>query len=217
MQLSRKDCVIIWGWKHTMRYYGGIFYMNKVKLGPQTLIYPKPVFLIGAVVNKKPNFLAVAWGGIACGMPPMVSAAIKHIRYTLRGIKQNMTFSLNITPKDYVVETDYCGIVSGLKTNKVTDCGLTVFYGNLAGAPMIEQYPVNLECKVVHIIDLGSHCLVIGEIVETHVSQDCLTDGRPDVNKVQPVVYIEGQPGDYYCLGENIGKAFRIGKELKKK
>jgi flavin reductase (DIM6/NTAB) family NADH-FMN oxidoreductase RutF len=199
------------------RYQGGILYMNKVKIGPQTLIYPKPAFLIGADVNKKPNFLAVAWGGIACGTPPMVSVAIKHSRYTLRGIKQNMAFSLNVTSRDYAVETDYCGITSGSKTDKVADCGFAVFYGNLAGAPMIEQYPVNLECKVVHIMDLGSHCLVIGEITETHVSQDCLTDGKPDVTKIQPVAYIEGQPGDYYCMGENIGKTFRIGKELKKK
>jgi len=192
-------------------------YINKVKIGPQTLVYPKPAFLIGAHVDNKPNFLAVAWGGIACGTPPMVSVAINHSRYTLRGIKQNMTFSLNVTPKDCAEKTDYCGIISGSKTDKVADCGFTLFYGDLAGVPMIEQYPVNLECKVVHIIDLGSHCLVIGEITETHVSQDCLTDGKPDVTKIQPVAYIEGQPGNYYCMGENIGKAFRIGKKLKKK
>ena len=191
--------------------------MSKVKLGPQTLVYPQPAFLIGADVNKKSNFLAVAWGGVACGSPPMVSVAIHHNRYTLKGIKQNMAFSLNVTSKDYAVETDYCGIISGSKTDKVVDCGFTVFYGDLAGAPMIEQYPVNLECKVVHILDLGSHYLVIGEIIETHVSEDCLTDGDPDVRKIQPIAYIEGQPGDYYCIGENIGEAFRIGKVLKKK
>jgi flavin reductase (DIM6/NTAB) family NADH-FMN oxidoreductase RutF len=191
--------------------------MSKVKLGPQTLVYPQTAFLIGADVDKKSNFLAVAWGGIACGSPPMVSVAIHHSRYTLKGIKQNMAFSLNVTSRDYAVETDYCGIISGSKTGKVADCGFTVFYGDLAGAPMIEQYPVNLECKVVHILGLGSHYLVIGEIIETYVSGDCLTDGKPDVVKIQPIAYIEGQPGNYYCMGENIGKAFRIGKELKKK
>ncbi|MFH1662733.1 MAG: flavin reductase, partial [Chloroflexota bacterium] len=129
----------------------------------------------------------------------------------------NMAFSLNVTSKNYAVKTDYCGIISGSKTNKAVDCGFKVFYGDLAGAPMVEQYPVNLECKVVHILDLGSHYLVIGEVMETHVSGDCLTDGKPDVSKIQPIAYIEGQPGDYYCMGENIGKAFRIGKGLKKK
>ena len=68
--------------------------MSKVKFGPQTLLYPQPAFLIGVDVDKKPNFLAVAWGGVACGSPPMVSVAINHSRHTIKGIKQNMAFSL---------------------------------------------------------------------------------------------------------------------------
>lgn len=95
-----------------------------------------------------------------------------------------MAFPLNVTSKDYAVETDYCGIISGSKTNKVVDCGFKIFYGDLAGAPMIEEYPVNLECKVDRILNLGSHYLIIGEIIETHVSEDCLTDGKPDVRKI---------------------------------
>jgi len=190
--------------------------MSKVKLGPQTLIYPKPAFLVGADVDRKPNFLTVAWGGIACGSPPMVSVAIRKNRYTLIGIKQNMAFSLNVPSRDYVVETDYCGITSGAKTDKVADCGFQVFYGDLAGAPMIEECPVNLECKVDRILDLGSHYLVIGEIMEVHVSGDCLTHEKPDVRKIQPIAYITGQPGNYYCMGENIGEAFCIGKKQKR-
>lgn len=217
MRLSHGYSVII---KDT-EYYSNIqrrdLLMSKVKLGPQTLVYPQPAFLIGANVAKKPNFLTVAWGGIACGRPPMVSVAINHSRHTLKGIKQNMTFSVNITPNNYAVETDYCGIKSGLKTDKIVDCGFTVFYGDLTGTPMIEQYPVNLECKVVNILDLGSHYLVIGEIIETHISDDCLTDGKPDVRKIQPISYVEGQQGAYYCMGEYVGKAFRIGKKLIKK
>ena len=189
--------------------------MGKTKLGPRTLVLPQPALLIGADIDKKPNFLTVAWGGVACGEPPMVSVAIRHSRYTLKGIKHNQAFSLNVTPKDYVIETDYCGIVSGSKIDKVEDCAFSVFYGDLKGAPMIEQYPVNLECKVVKIIDLGSHDLVIGEVTEAHISNDCLTDGRPDVAKIQPVAYIEGQPGNYYCLGENLGNAFRIGEIIR--
>jgi flavin reductase (DIM6/NTAB) family NADH-FMN oxidoreductase RutF len=115
------------------------------------------------------------------------------------------------------METDYCGVVSGSRTDKIVDCGFKVFYGDLTGAPMIEQYPVNLECKAIHLLNLGSHYLAIGEIMETHISEDCLTDGEPDVEKIKPISYIEGQPGDYYCLGDNVGKAFRIGNNLKKK
>jgi flavin reductase (DIM6/NTAB) family NADH-FMN oxidoreductase RutF len=191
--------------------------MNKVKLGPQTLVYPKPAFLVGADVYTQPNFLTVAWGGIACGTPPMVSVAIRKNRYTLKGIKHNMAFSLNVPSKDYVVETDYCGITSGSETDKVVDCGFTIFYGDLAGAPMIEECPVNLECRVVHILDLGSHNLVIGKIMETRISGDCMTDEKPDVRKIQPIFYITGQPGNYHCIGENVGEAFRIGKKLKRK
>jgi flavin reductase (DIM6/NTAB) family NADH-FMN oxidoreductase RutF len=70
---------------------------------------------------------------------------------------------------------------------------------------------------VVHLLHLGSHYLAIGEILETYISEDCLTNGEPDVTKVNPISYIEGQPGDYYCLGEKVGKAFQKAKKFKKK
>lgn len=189
--------------------------MAKILLGPQTLLYPKPALLVGANVDGKPNFMAVAWGGIANGEPPMISVAIRHQRYTLKGIKQNMTFSVNIPSTDMVRETDYCGIVSGAKVNKAEVCGFKVSYGKLDNAPLIEQCPVNLECKVVHILDLGSHALVIGRIEETHVSDSCLTDGKPDVDKIKPFIYTTAPAIQYQALGEVIAKAFSIGKELK--
>ncbi len=189
--------------------------MGKTMLGPQTLIYPMPAFLVGANVDGKPNFMAVAWGGIANGEPPMISVAIRHKRYTLKGIKQNMTFSVNIPSTDMVKETDYCGIISGAIVNKAEDCQFKVFYGKLDSAPLIEQCPVNLECKVVHVLDLGSHSLVIGQIEETHVSDSCLTDGKPDANKIKPFVYTTAPATQYQALGEVVAKAFSIGKELK--
>ena len=92
-----------------------------------------------------------------------------------------------------------------------------IFYGELKTAPLIEQCPVNLECAVAHIIDLGSHDLVIGEIKETHVSENCLTDGKPDVQKIKPFHYVMDKGTfSYFDLGKFIGKAFQIGKELKK-
>jgi len=186
-------------------------------MGPQTLIYPMPALLVGANVDDKPNFMAVAWGGIANGEPPMISVAIRHQRYTLKGIKQNMTFSVNVPSTDVVKETDYCGIISGAKVNKAQVCRFKVFYGRLDKAPLIEQCPVNLECKVVHILDLGSHSLVIGQIEETHVSDNCLTDGKPDVNKIKPFIYTTSPAIQYQALGKVIAKAFNIGKELKAK
>ena len=80
--------------------------MSKIMLGAQPLVYPMPAFLVGAKVDDKPNFMAVAWGGIANGEPPMISVAIRHTRYTLKGIKDTMIFSVNIPSSNMVKETD---------------------------------------------------------------------------------------------------------------
>jgi flavin reductase (DIM6/NTAB) family NADH-FMN oxidoreductase RutF len=189
--------------------------MNKILMGPQTLLYPMPALLVGANVNNKPNFMTVAWSGIANGEPPMISIAIRRTRYTLRGIRQNLTFSVNVPSTDMVRETDYCGLTHGSEVNKVEVCQFKVFYGELGNAPLIEQCPINLECKVAHILDLDSHSLVVGRIEETHVSEDCLTNGEPDVNKIKPLSYIRAPAERYQALGKVIAKAFSIGEELK--
>ena len=191
--------------------------MGKTLMGPQTLLYPMPALLIGANVDDKPNFMTVAWGGIANGEPPMISIAIRHQRYTNIGIRQNLTFSVNIPSTELVRETDYCGSQSGSKVNKVGVCRFRVFYGKLDNAPLIEQCPVNLECKVVHILDLGSHSLIIGKVEETHISDNCLTNGKPDVSKVKPLIYARDPARQYLDFGKVIAKAYSIGKELEKK
>lgn len=189
--------------------------MSKITMGPQTLIYPMPMLLIGSNIGGKPNFLAAAWGGIANGEPPMISVAIRPTRHTFKGIRENSTFSVNIPSADMVKEADYCGIASGSRVDKVEVCGFKVFYGKLGNAPLIEQCPVNLECKVMHVLDLGSHSLFVGRIEESHVSKSCLTDGKPDVNKIKPMSYIMSPATQYQALGEVLAKAFSIGKELK--
>jgi flavin reductase (DIM6/NTAB) family NADH-FMN oxidoreductase RutF len=113
-------------------------------------------------------------------------------------------------------ETDYCGIVSGEKEDKVAACAFKVFYGILKTAPMIEQCPVNLECKVMHTLHLGSHALVIGQIEEVHVSEDCLTGGEPDVLKINPFMYCTGAEKTYYGFGQRLAEAFSVGLEIKK-
>ena len=188
--------------------------MAKVLMGPQTMIWPMPALLVGANVGEKSNFMAVAWGGIANGQPPMISVAIRHERYTLRGIMQNSVFSVNIPSSNMVKETDYCGIASGAKVDKVQVCNFRVFYGKLGNAPLIEQCPVNLECRVVHILDLGSHALVVGRIEESHVSEESLTDGKPDVNKIKPIIYVREPAREYLDFGNVLAKAFSVGREL---
>jgi flavin reductase (DIM6/NTAB) family NADH-FMN oxidoreductase RutF len=191
--------------------------MKKIALGPQTLIYPMPAFVIGASVAGKPNFMTAAWSGIAASTPPMITVALQHHRYTLKGIKENGTFSVNVASAKLVKETDYCGLVSGTtKTDKPKDCNFKIFYGKVKTAPLIEQYPVNLECKVVHTLSLGSHCLVIGQIEEVYASEDCMTDGEPDPAKIDPIMYVTGANKAYFRIGEKIGPAFEIGLEIKK-
>jgi flavin reductase (DIM6/NTAB) family NADH-FMN oxidoreductase RutF len=187
--------------------------MTKITLGPKPLIYPMPALIVGANIDGKANFMTAAWGGVANGNPPMISVAIRPQRHTLIGINQNMCFSINIPSTDLVRETDYCGIASGSKVDKVEACNFKVFYGKLDNVPLIEQCPVNMECKVAHRLELGSHILVIGQIIETHVSQDCCTDGQPDVDKINPFCYT----GEYRGIGELIAKAHSIGKEIESK
>ncbi|MBA7560664.1 MAG: flavin reductase family protein [Dehalococcoidia bacterium] len=186
--------------------------MKKVKMGAQPMLWAHPTVLVGADVDGKPDFAAVAWTGVAASTPPAVSIALQHPRYSLKGIRRNLTFSVNIPSRELVKETDYCGIISGAKTDKVRDCKFKVFYGKTLNAPLVEQCPINLECEVRHILNMGSHALVIGEVVETHVSEDCLTDGQPDITKVKPFAFV---PGKYYAIGEAFADAFSIGKEIK--
>ena len=188
--------------------------MSKKKLGAQPMVWPHPTVLVGSHVNGFPDFAAVAWTGVAASNPAAVSIALQHHRYSLKGIRQNMTFSVNVPSEDLVKETDYCGLVSGLDTDKVKDCSFTVFYGNLDTAPLIEECPINLECEAIHIMNLGSHALVVGKVVETHISEDCLTEGHPDMNKVKPFTF---GPGKYFTIGEAFADAFSIGKEIKNK
>jgi flavin reductase (DIM6/NTAB) family NADH-FMN oxidoreductase RutF len=188
--------------------------MAKVNLKADRWMYPRPTLLVGANVNGKANFMAVGGGGVVNAEPPMIGVPIRHRQYTLRGIYQNLTFSINIPSSDQVKETDYCGIVSGSKVNKVKVCKFKIFYGGLETAPLIEQCPINLECKVVHILNLGTHAFVVGEVKGAQISENCLTDGKPDVKKIKPMVFnLEAQ--EYAEIGEVIGKAFGIGRELK--
>ena len=190
--------------------------MKKITLGAQTILYPMPVFLIGANVAGKANFMTAAWSGIANSNPPMVTVALQHHRYTLKGIKETGTFSINVPSEGQVKEADYCGMVSGSKHDKTADCGFTVFYGQLENAPLIEQCPVNLECKVLHMLNLGSHTLVVGQVAETHVSEECMTQGQPDAGKVKPLVFSVGAQKHYHGLSKPLALAFSVGKDLKK-
>jgi flavin reductase (DIM6/NTAB) family NADH-FMN oxidoreductase RutF len=154
--------------------------------------------------------MTVAWCGIAAHKPPAISAALRKDRYTLKGIRENGSFSVNVPSSDIVKKTDFCGIYSG--KNKDKSQIFKIFYGELKTAPLIEECPVNLECKAIHYLDLGSHTLVVGEIIETYITEGCLSDGKEDPGKIDPLIYIPGTR-KYHRLGEFIAPAFHIGKE----
>jgi flavin reductase (DIM6/NTAB) family NADH-FMN oxidoreductase RutF len=185
--------------------------MEKIRLGPQTFLYPMPAVLVGATVSEKPNFMTAAWCAIAALKPPAISVAINKARNTLKGVREHGSFSVNVASSSLVKKVDYCGIYSGENTDKSQI--FTIFYGELKTAPLIQECPVNLECKTLHYLDLGSHTLVVGEIIETFITEGCLVDGKGDPEKIDPLIFIPGT-SKYHRLGEEIAPAFQIGKKL---
>jgi flavin reductase (DIM6/NTAB) family NADH-FMN oxidoreductase RutF len=187
--------------------------IKKVQLGAQKLVVPRPTFLVGAVVNGKPNFITIGGGGLANGEPPMICLPIRHHQYTLEGIMQNRTFSINYPSAKQVKETDFCGVISGRKVDKVAVCGFHIFYGKTDKAPLIDECPVNLECKLMYAMNLGGHMMVIGQVQEVHVNEDCFTDGKPDAKKIDAMVF-DPEQGVYLSLGNVVAKSHSVGKEL---
>ncbi|MBN2242672.1 MAG: flavin reductase family protein [Acidobacteria bacterium] len=189
--------------------------MEKIKLelkpGLLPILGAYPVIVIGTKVDEAPDFTTVAWTGVAASVPPSVTIALQHHRHSLKGVRRHMSFSVNIPGTGLVRETDYCGLASGRNVDKAADCRFDVFYGRLDNVPLIRQCPVNHACEVIQILNLGSHELIVGRIVETFVSEDCLTGGRPDPAKIRPFVFTG--PG-YYSLGEHCGDAFRCGRDI---
>jgi flavin reductase (DIM6/NTAB) family NADH-FMN oxidoreductase RutF len=185
--------------------------MDKTSLGPRPYMTIMPAVLVGSNVGGRPNYMTVAWTGMACMDPPMIAIAINKIRYTEKGIQENKTFSINIPAGRNALEVDHCGIVSGNKADKSKV--FESFYGKLKTAPLISEFPINIECELRQTLELGSHNFHVGEIMDVHVANECMTDGSPDIEKIDPILYA----GQNYChVGEIVGRAFSIGKGYKK-
>ena len=183
----------------------------KKNLGAVNALYPMPVTLVGALVEGKPNYVTIAHVGIMTHKT--VSLGINKVHYTNAGIKENKCFSINIPSEDMVVETDYCGLESGRETNK-SDVFKT-FYGSLAKAPMIEECPINMECRLLEVLDRKSHEVFIGEVVETFCDEKALTQGTIDYSLVKPM-FFDMPKRNYWKLGKSCGEAWSIGKKYKK-
>ncbi len=183
-------------------------------IGPVNALYPMPTTLVGATVNGKPNFLAVAHVGILNhGTPQYLSIGLHKGHYTNAGIHENRSFSICLPPEGLMVATDYCGIMTGKKTDKAEL--FNVFYGQLNTAPMIRQCPVNMEMKLYDTLGLGSHDIFLGELVQTYADDGVLTDGSIDIAKLKPLLF-DMASKKYWALGEPIGNCWNAGKALKR-
>jgi len=185
--------------------------MDKISIGTNFFI-PMPVVLVGTQVNGKANFMAVGWCTRANANPPMLVCGIGNHHYTPKGITRTGTFSVNIPSRNLLGKTDYCGLVSGAKVDKSEV--FSVFYGNLETAPMIRECPLCMECKLIQAVDLPSNTLFIGQIMGVYTEEKYLTDGKPDILKINPFT-LTMPDNQYWKVGQNSGKAWGIGKNIK--
>lgn len=185
--------------------------MEKKKIGPTVWTFPMPVVLVGTTIKGRANFMAAAWCQIACLQPEAISFALRKSRHTLEGINKNGVFSINIPSVDLTQKVDFCGLHSGSNTDKSKI--FEVFYGDLENVPLIKECPLNLECKVINTMSIGTHELVVGEIIQSHALESMLDDkGKPSPAKNNALLYCPSN--SYYALGDYVGQAFHIGKSL---
>ena len=155
--------------------------MKKRSINPSTFLAPVPATLVTCQDSGgRPNIITVAWAGVVCSDPPMVSISIRPSRYSHGIIKDSGEFVVNIPPAEIVQKVDICGILSGKKTDKFTEAGLTAVPAQKVSAPLIEECVICLECRVTEVVPLGVHDMFLGEILATHVAEEAL-DGAGNV------------------------------------
>lgn len=186
----------------------------KQSIGAKTLAFPTPTWVVGTYdMNGKPNAMTVAWAGICCSNPPCVSVSLRKATYSYAGIVENKAFTISIPSEDYAKETDYFGIASGRDEDKFEAACLTPVRSELVSAPYVGEFPVVLECKLLHSLEVGLHTMFVGEIMDIKAEESVLDEnGNPDIEKIRPVAYSPGNRS-YYGIGKSLGKAFSIGKE----
>lgn len=185
--------------------------MTKIELDQKPSFYSMPVSLIGAIVDEKPNFMLCTWLSRVNRKPPVWMVSINKKHHTLKGIRKNQAFSINFPSVDLLKETDYCGITSGKEIDKSTLFG--IFYGETK-VPMIKECTLNIELKINNLIEFPDHYIVLGNALNTYTDEQYLTDGKPDIKKMNPILYT-GNDFDYWSVGEKLGDAFKVGKELR--
>ncbi|MCI6431814.1 MAG: flavin reductase family protein [Lachnospiraceae bacterium] len=191
--------------------------MAKQQWKPGNMLYPLPAVMVTVrSKNGEDNIITVAWAGTVCTNPPMVSISVRPERYSCHMLEESKEFVINLTTEKLCYATDYCGVRSGRDVDKFKEMKLTKTEASLVNAPMIEESPVNVECRVEKIEKLGSHYMFIARVLAVHADEAYMDEnGRFDLNKARPMVYSHGE---YYGLGKKLGSfGYSVKKKKKRK
>ena len=186
--------------------------MAKLKWKPGTMLYPLPAVMVSVGDMEKSNIITVAWTGTICTDPAMLYISVRPERFSYDIIKEKGEFVINLTTKELAFATDYAGVRSGRDVDKFDVLKLTKEKANEVAVPLIKESPVNIECKVTEIKELGSHSMIIAKVLCVDVDEKYLDkNGKFCLEDCNLISYSHGQ---YYELGKNLGK---FGFSVKKK
>ncbi len=191
--------------------------MGKQTWKPGNMLYPLPAVMVSVTDKEgKSNIITVAWTGTVCTNPPMVYISVRPERYSYHMIEETGEFVINLTTEKLAYATDYCGVKSGRDVDKFEKMHLTPEKADKVKAPMIQESPVNIECKVVKKEELGSHHMFLAEVVAVHVDEQYLDEkNRFALEKTELISYVHGE---YYSLGKLLGNfGYSIRKREKEK
>lgn len=183
-------------------------------ISPQALFFPNPVFVVGSYDSEdRANAITLAWGGVASSNPPAISIAIRPSRYSYRSIMDRKAFTINLPAADQAKLADYFGVVSGRAVDKFKATGLTAVRANEVDAPLIAEFPYNMECVVTHSLDLGSHTLIIGEVKQIHADEQLFGENG-ELHYGDSILTFDSGIHCYRAPGEVVAQAFKVGLEL---
>ncbi len=190
--------------------------MSKVIWKPGTFIYPLPVVMVSCGDMEKSNIITVAWTGIINTDKPMCYISVRKERYSHDIIKKTKEFVINLTNKDLVYATDWCGVKTGAKVDKFKEMKLTKEKAKFVKCPLIKESPVSIECRVKEIRELGSHDMFMAEILSIDADESYIDDkGAFDITKCNLITYANGK---YFALGKQVGKfGYSVAKKNKKR
>lgn len=171
---------------------------------PGTMLYPVPAVMITSIDKEgHPNICTVAWTGTVCSEPPMLSISLRKATHSYGLILQSREFVVNIPSVDQIRATDYCGVVSGRDVDKFAQARLTPGEAKTVRAPIIMECPINIECHVKKVLELGLHTMFVAEITSVQVSKRLIDrSGRFAIEKAGLAAYAHG---GYYALKDKLG------------